>query len=219
MSTTEWNIPEEALARSIFAPLGGLIQIGAVAATGTWSLADASVSAFVSARQSELDRLLELIQESGDFTAPALQILNDLGYLREHPVEAPYLLMWSSGYQDISSRLGPSQLDAPATVRRMTRLGADLQLADFLHALVTASIARGPDVTRGTRLIAEALGIGTRLVSETTDDAPATAPRTAFRTWRVAHLAPLLLPDSPAVPDARRLFREYAHALEELLAA
>lgn len=43
--------------------------------------------------------------------------------------------------------------------------------------------------------------------------------RTVLRMWRVAFLADLLLPDSPARPDARVLFREYGHALDALLGA
>ncbi|MGB8940566.1 MAG: hypothetical protein WCD21_10070 [Streptomyces sp.] len=145
-----------------------------------------------------------------------MRIFDELGYLREHPVEAPSLLLWSSGYEDVRS-----PFDAPDALRRMCRLGADLQLTRFLQALVVAAIARGPDVARGAALIAEAVRIAVGLVggasAEGSDSARGAA--TTFRMWRVAFLADLLLPTSPAHPDARSLFREYGHELEKLLGA
>jgi hypothetical protein len=36
-------LPESAFAREVFTPLGGIVEIGAVVATGTWTVADASV--------------------------------------------------------------------------------------------------------------------------------------------------------------------------------
>ncbi|WP_405925305.1 hypothetical protein [Streptomyces sp. NBC_00035] len=36
-------IPEARLAREIFGPLGGIVEIGAVQATGTWTLPDVSM--------------------------------------------------------------------------------------------------------------------------------------------------------------------------------
>ncbi|WP_158070517.1 hypothetical protein, partial [Streptomyces luteocolor] len=193
-----WTVPEGVLARSVFAPLGGIVEIGAVAATGTWTLTDASVAGFVAARRSEVTRLLELVQEIGDFGAPAMGILDELGYLREHPVEAAFLLLWSSGYEEVSPRL-----DEPEAVHRMCRMGADLQPARFLQSLIEAALTRGPDVPQGAELIAEALRIATGLLGGApADDTPAAAPRTAFRIWRATSLAALLLPTSPAHPDA-----------------
>ncbi|MEU1121682.1 MULTISPECIES: hypothetical protein [unclassified Streptomyces] len=212
MSRTEWNISESVLGRSIFGPLGGIVEIGAVSATGTWSLSGASVASFVSAHQSDVSRLLEVVREIGDFDGPTMGIFDELGYLRDHPVQVPSLLMWSSLYEDMSP-----QLEAPASVRRMCRTGADLQLTRFLQELVNAAIARGPGEDRGTALIAEAVRIGAGLVAGALDEGPGTAARTVFRMWRVGFLADLLLPTSPAQPQARTRFRAYGHALEELL--
>ncbi|MEV5977085.1 hypothetical protein [Streptomyces sp. NPDC052114] len=210
----EWTLPESVLARSVFAPLGGIVEIGAVAATGTWTLTDASVAGFVAARRGEVARILELVQEIGDFGAPAMGILDELGYLREHPVEAASLLLWSSGYEEVSPRL-----EEPDAVRRMSRMAADLQPARFLQALIEAAITRGPDVPQGAELIAEALRMATDLLADASDDnSPAAATRTAFRIWRTTHLAGLLLPTSQAHPEARPLFRAYGHAVDELLA-
>ncbi|WP_423598007.1 hypothetical protein [Streptomyces sp. G5(2025)] len=98
-------------------------------------------------------------------------------------------------------------------------MGADPQLPRLLQAVVDAAIARGPEVARGAESIAEATRIATGLVAGVLDGDAATARRTAFRMWRVAFLADLLLPRSPARPEARPRFREYGHALEELLGA
>ncbi|MEV0116391.1 hypothetical protein AB0H77_24585 [Streptomyces sp. NPDC050844] len=214
MSKAGWNISESVLGRSVFGPLGGIVEIGAVAATGSWSLADASVGAFVSARRDEVTRLLEVIREVGNFSTPTMDIFDELGYLRDHSVAAPSLLMWSSVYEDVSPRL-----EEPDAVRRMSRMGADLQLTRFLQALVNAAIARDPEASRGAELIAEALRIAVGLADGALDGDPVTAQRNVFRMWRVSCLADLLLPDSPARPDARTCFREYAHVLERMLAA
>ncbi len=205
---------ESVLGRAVFGPLGGIIEIGAVAATGTWSLADVSVGDFVSQRQDDVTRLLETIRDVGDFTQPVMALFDELGYTRDHPVAAPSLLMWSAGYEEVSARL-----EEPAAVRRMSRVGADLQLARLLQALVDAAIARGPEVARGAGLIAEALRIATGLVAGALDGDADTATRAVYRMWRVAFLAGLLLPDSSARPEARPRFREYGHALEHLLGA
>lgn len=143
-------------------------------------------------------------------------IFDGLGYLREHPVSAPPMLMWSSMYEEMSPRL-----EEPDAVRRTSRMGADLQLTRFLQALVNAAIARGPEVARGAPLIAEALRIAVGLVGGAMDEdhGSARGARTVLRMWRVAFLADLLLPNSPARPDARVLFREYGHALDALLDA
>lgn len=213
----EWDIPEDVLGRAVFAPLGGVVEIGAVAATGAaWSLRDASVGAFGSARQNDVARLLGVVQEVGDFGEATMAIFDGLGYLREHPVGAPSMLMWSSMYEEM-----PSRLEEPDAVRRMSRTGADLQLTRFLQALVNAAIARGPGVARGAPLVAEALRIAVGLVGGAMDEGHGSArgARNVLRMWRVAFLAELLLPDSAARPEARVLFREYAHALEESLGA
>ncbi|MEV0525898.1 hypothetical protein AB0I66_20910 [Streptomyces sp. NPDC050439] len=212
-SVPKWDVPELSLARSVFGPLGGIVEIGAVVATGTWDLADVSVGGFVAGRQGDVGRLLEVVRRVGNFGQPVMGIFDELGYLREHPVEASSLLLWSSGYEDVRG-----QFDQPHAVRRMSRLGADLQLTRFLQALITAAIARGPNVARGAALVAEALRIAAGLVGSTTAEEPGgPAAMTVLRMWRVAHLADLLLPNSPAHPEARPLFRAYGHALEELL--
>lgn len=95
----------------------------------------------------------------------------------------------------------------------MSRMGADLQLTRFLQALVNAAIARGADATEGAPLVSEALRIAVRIAG----GAPEPGAGTVFAMWRVAFLADILRPNSPARPDARDTYRHYAHVLEDAL--
>ncbi|MFF3408326.1 hypothetical protein ACFYW8_19370 [Streptomyces sp. NPDC002742] len=204
-------LPESAYAREVFSTLGGIVEIGAVVATGAWAVADASVGSLVSARRAEIDRLLAVVRALGGFSDASMAVVDELGCLREHEVTAPSLLLWSGCIEEISPRL--TELERPSAVRRMCRMGADLQLAHFLQALVTASIAGGTEAARGAERVAEALTIAVALA----DDSGRSGAADTFRAWRVAFLPGVLRPDSSAPEYGRAGFRAYAHALEELL--
>ncbi|NEA68182.1 hypothetical protein [Streptomyces sp. SID12488] len=49
---------EARLARAVFGPLGGVVEVGAVNSTGTWELADVSVGDFLARRRGDVERLL-----------------------------------------------------------------------------------------------------------------------------------------------------------------
>lgn len=205
-------IPEELLARSVFAPLGGVVEIGAVNGTGTWKLSDVSVGDFVVRRRRELRCLMGGIQEACRFGAPVMAIADELGYLREHEVSVPSLLLWSAGLTGVPESL--EDLAEPRVVRRMCRMGADLQLARFLQALITAAICAEVEERAGAAHIAEILGIA----SDLADSSGRNSPETAFRMWRVAHLPAILRPDSDAPQSGRAAFRAYDFELEKVLA-
>ncbi|WP_223190793.1 hypothetical protein [Streptomyces sp. TRM68416] len=114
--------PGQVLAREIFGPLGGILEIGAVSATGTWSVAEASVGDLVERHRADVDRLLDLIRETGRFSSESMAIGEQLGWLRDHQVTAPSLLLWSGNIQEISPRI--EELEEPRIVRRMCRMGA-----------------------------------------------------------------------------------------------
>lgn len=205
-------LPESAYAREVFSTLGGIVEIGAVVATGTWAIADASVGDLVSVRQGDVDRLLAAVRALGGFSDASMAIADELGYLREHEVTAPLLLLWSGCIEEFSPRL--EELERPSAVRRMCHMGADLQLAKFLQALVTAAIAGGTDVSQGAERVSEALTIAVTLA----DDGGRSSAAGTYRAWRVAFLPGILRPDSTAPDYGNAGFRAYAHALEELLA-
>jgi hypothetical protein len=206
-------VPEEGLAREIFGPLGGIVQIGSVVATDTWAVGEASVGELVSRRRDEVDQLLAVIREIGGFSDVAMAIADELGYLREHEVTAPSLLLWSGVIEQISPRL--EELEEPSVVRRMCRMGADLQLAHFLQALVTAAIVEGSDARQGTERVVEALNTAVALA----DDAGRNTAEGTFRTWRVTFLPGILRPRSSAPESGKAGFRAYARLMEDLLEA
>ncbi|MGW3934226.1 hypothetical protein [Streptomyces phaeochromogenes] len=206
-------VPEESLARSVFASLGGVVEIGAVNFTGTWRLADVSVDGFLAGRRKELGRLMDGIQEVCRFGAPGMAIADELGYLREHEVTPEFLLLWSAGLTGVPEPL--EELAEPRVVRRMCRMGADLQLTQFLQALITAAICAEVEERAGAAHIAGILGIASELV----DSSGRNSPETAFRMWRVAQLPDLLRPDSPAPQWGRAAFRAYDLELEKVLAS
>ncbi|MEV7788237.1 hypothetical protein AB0O72_23040 [Streptomyces sp. NPDC088106] len=128
-----------------------------MAAAGTWEVTRASVAGWVSRHRGEVDRFLVLVREIRRFSGPSMAIVDELGWLREHPVTAPSLLLWAVGIEEIPPRL--EDLEQPRAVRRMGRMGADLQLTRLLQAMVTAAVVgrRTPDDSAGK--IAEALDV------------------------------------------------------------
>ena len=72
------------MARAVFAALGGVVEIGAVRATGTWLLPDVSVRAFLEPRQDDLRRLLEGVRVVGRFSGAVMAIADELGYFADH---------------------------------------------------------------------------------------------------------------------------------------
>ncbi|GGS88519.1 hypothetical protein [Streptomyces violaceus] len=206
------RVPEAVLAREIFGPLGAVVEIGAVSATGTWSVGTASVGESVHRRRGEVDRLLELVRGVGGFSSSTMAIADELGYLREHEVTAPSLLLWSGAVEGIPSRL--DELERPDVVRRMCHMAADLQLTYFLQALVTAAVAAETEARQGAGRITEALAIATGLADATGRSDPATV----FRMWRVAHLPGLLRPEADAPEHGKAGFRAYDRALEVVVA-
>ncbi|SNX61574.1 hypothetical protein SAMN06272735_3316 [Streptomyces sp. TLI_55] len=202
---------QQTLARSVIAPLGGLLEVGAVTATGTWRLSDVSVGAYVTAHQAEVDHLLSGIHRVGAFGEVFLTVLDELGYLRDHEVTGLALLLWSGGVEGLP--VDVADLEEPSTVRRMCRMAADLQLTEFLDALITAAVAAGVETGAAARKVAEVLG----LAADLADGSGRCSPAGVFRTWRVARLPSLLRPGSDAPEWGKAGFRGYERGLAELL--
>ncbi|MFD5948729.1 hypothetical protein ACFWAZ_21015 [Streptomyces collinus] len=202
----------EPLARAIFAALGGVVEIGAVRATGTWLLPDVSVGAFLEPRQDDLRRLLDGVRVVGRFSGEVMVVADELGYFRDHDVPAASLLLWSEGIAGLPDPV--ERLEEPELVRRMCRIGADLQLTRLLQALVTAALATGTEPGEGAAGIAEIL----RVVCGLAEPGRAgTAPADVHRMWRVAHLPAILHPASDAPEWGKAGYRAYDAELERLL--
>lgn len=196
------------LARSVIAPLGGLLEIGAVTATGTWDLAGASLGAFLAEREGELTRVLAGVRGLCAFGPVFTTVADELGFFSDHEITAPSLLLWSGGVEGV--RPG---LEHPTAVRRTCRTGADLQLTELLHALVTAALVAGTGAVSGARELAGVLSLATGLADGTGHCTPATA----FRAWRLRHLVPVLRPDSGAPESGKEGFRAYERAMDAVI--
>ncbi|MDQ0715570.1 hypothetical protein QFZ55_005022 [Streptomyces luteogriseus] len=202
----------EGMARAVFAALGGIVEIGTVRSTGTWLLPDVSVGAFLEPRQGDLGRLMEGVRVVGRFSGEVMAIADALGYFRDHEVPAASLLLWSEGITGVPEP--PERLEEPALVRRMCRIGADLQLTRLLQALVTAALAAGTEPGEGAVGIAEILRGACGLVE------PGRAritPAEVQRMWRVAHLPAILRPASDAPDWGKAGHRAYDAELERVL--
>ena len=213
MSEQITPIPEDRLARAVFGPLGGVVEVGAVNSTGTWELSKVSVGDFLTRRQHDVERLLDGIRSVCRFSDAAMAIVDELGRFRDHEVPAAFLLLWSAGVTGVPQPL--ERLEEPAVVRRMCRMAADLQLTYFLQALITAAIAAGTEARQGAARIAEVLRIASELACPTSR----TMPTDICRMWRVSCLPDILRPDSDAPEYGKAGFRAYDQWLEELLAA
>ncbi|MGI5427987.1 hypothetical protein [Streptomyces sp. CA-179760] len=102
----------ERMARAIFAALGGIVEIGAVRATGTWALADTSVGEFLAPRQDDMRCLMEGVRAIGCFSDDIMIIADELGYFRDHDVSAASLLLWSDGIAGVPDLVG--RLEGPS---------------------------------------------------------------------------------------------------------
>lgn len=200
-------IPEEPLARAIFGPFGGVVEIGAVNATATWELGDVSLGDFLARKHGVVERVLDGIRSVCRFTDAAMSVADEVGWFRDHEVHAASLLMWSEGVTDVPQPV--ERLEQPPVVRRMCRVGADLQLTRFLQALLTAAIAAGTEPREGAARVAEILG----LASDLADPTGGSAPTVIFRMWRVAHLPGILRPGSDAPAAGKAAFRAYGQEL------
>ncbi|CAL9490807.1 hypothetical protein SUDANB1_03219 [Streptomyces sp. enrichment culture] len=200
------------LARAVFAALGGVVETGAVRAAGTWVLADVSVGDFLAPRQGDLRCLMEGVRASGGFSDEVMAIADELGYFADHDVPAASLLLWSEGITGVPQP--PERLEEPELVRRMCRIGADLQLTRLLQALVTAALAAGTGAGEGAAGIAQILRVACGFAEPGRAEV---TPVDVHRMWRVAHLPALLHPASDAPEWGKAGYRAYDAELERLL--
>ncbi|MET7451228.1 hypothetical protein ABZT03_04880 [Streptomyces sp. NPDC005574] len=202
-------ISETGLGYDVFAPLWGILELGAVTASGARSLRDVSLEAFVAARRDELDSLLELVRDIGDFTGETMAVFERQGGWNEgREVTAEYLMLYSGCIEAY-----PPDTDDPAVLRRMLHMAGDLQLTTLMHALVGTATVRGPGLQAAPGLIVTVVRMAGSLLG--VDDERVVSD--VFRMWRVTFLPDLLRPDAPAREGAKESFRRYAHALEDVI--
>ncbi|WP_329206034.1 hypothetical protein OG257_08035 [Streptomyces sp. NBC_00683] len=200
------EVSEVSLAREIFGPLGGIVEIGAVVDAGAGAaLARISVGDFTARNKSELTHILRTVQAVGNFHPSTMNLVDELGWHADHEITAASLLLWSRGIEEFSSHLG-----SPRSVRRMVSAGADLHLVHFTHALVGAAVALGKPAAASSERIVETVRRAARL---TGTDAPG-APWDVYRMWRASLLPTVLMPASGSPNSVKMGYRSFAHALE-----
>ncbi|MFD5833175.1 hypothetical protein ACFWHV_06335 [Streptomyces collinus] len=155
---------------------------------------------------------MEDVRALGRFPDAVMAIARELGYFADHEVPAASLLLWSEGITGVPEP--PERLEEPALVRRMCRIGADLQLTRLLQALVTAALAAGTESGEGVAGIAEVLRVACDLVEP---GRAGITPADVHRMWRVAHLSAILRPASDAPDWGKAGYRAYDAELERLL--
>ena len=122
------------------------------------------------------------------------------------------LLLWSEGIAGLPDPV--ERLEEPELVRRMCRIGADLQLTRLLQALVAAALAVGAEPGEGAAAVAEVLRVACGLVEP---GRAGIAPAEVHRMWRVADLPGILHPASDAPEWGKAGHRAYDAELERLL--
>ncbi|MFJ2232846.1 hypothetical protein [Streptomyces sp. NPDC087859] len=208
-------------ARWIFGPLGGVVVAGAVNATGTGQLAGVSPGEFLARRADDFERLMDGIRSVCRFDDAAMGIAEEMGWFGEYEVDAAHLALYS-GYLAATPEF-LDRLDQPSAVRRMCRMAADLQLTEFLGALIGVAVQAEAEAEaeaeteteagRGAARIVDVLAIACDLA----DPTGGTAPAQVLRMWRVAQLPGILDPRSPTPASLKGGFRAYDEALETLL--
>ncbi|KKD03737.1 hypothetical protein [Streptomyces sp. WM6386] len=93
-------------AREVFGPLGGVVEVGAVNATGTWVLAEASVGEFLARRRDDFERLMGGIREVCRFDDPAMGIAEELGWFRAYDEALETLLLGDMGRTTVRRTAG-----------------------------------------------------------------------------------------------------------------
>lgn len=203
------QVSETSLAREIFGPLGGIVEIGAVVdAEESAALAHVSIDEFTARNHPELSQILRTVQTIGNFHSSTMAIVEELGWHADHEISAPSLLLWSGGIEEYSS-----DLNNPQSVRRMASAGADLQLVRFTHAMVGVAVAVGQPVDASSELIVEAVRRAAGLVGAEN----AGAAREIYRMWRASLLPQVLMQTSASPNSVKTGYRSFAHALESML--
>ncbi|MET9902803.1 hypothetical protein [Streptomyces sp. NPDC006446] len=200
-------VSETGLGYDVFAPLWGLLELGAVAESGARALRDVSLADFVAAHRIDIDRLLGLVRDIGGFRPETMAIFERQGGWNDgREVTAEYLTIYSGCIESYSP-----EIDDPAALRRMVHMGRDLQLVTFMDALVGTATARGPGPDTAVPLVVDAVRTAGSLLGVQRERAAADT----FRMWRVTFLPGILRPDSSSSAEAKALFRAYAHGLED----
>ncbi|MGC5290458.1 hypothetical protein [Micromonospora sp. DT231] len=205
---------EVSLGYDIFAPLWGLLQLGAAREWDGTSPFRPVFLAFVTARRDSLARLLSAVQAVGDLSDQTVAIFEEQGGWSDADPEfvpdqlGASLLTYSGFLAEY-----PLDLADATTVRRAIDAGTDLQLVNLLQGLVGAALVRGPAVRSAAPLVVESM----RAAAEVIGAAAGSVLASVVSSWRIAHLSPALRPDSNMSEARRARLRALALQVESRL--
>lgn len=206
-------VSETTLGYEIFRPLWAMVVLGAVASVQSKPLQETTLVEYVTSQRSNLDRLLGTIRAVGDFSTETMAIFEEQGGWRsDHVVTIDELSMDMVMYSGFIEEYPPDVHDS-AVVRRLLDAGTDLQLANFMNALVDTAMARGPGLESSSALIIDAV----RMAGSLLGIHRGSLASDAFRLWRVAFLQNVLLPDSIAPENTRKDLRKYVRVLGNIV--
>ncbi|WP_147989510.1 hypothetical protein [Streptomyces sp. t39] len=188
----------ELVAREIFGPLGGVLEISAVRYSGYLVPVEArSFQSFVAGIEDELAAILDQIENLSKISRSEASIFESLGYGAPHEISLAALVMWSCGVAGFSSN----------DVERMVVAGSDIQLSRLTQALIFSAPSEG--VAANSEVIRRILlGCLRILGRSTTGDLSL-----ALRIWSVSILPAYLSPAAGASADSREKVRAYARCL------
>ncbi|MBF9131858.1 hypothetical protein I0C86_23245 [Plantactinospora sp. S1510] len=204
---------ETGMAYDIYAPLWGLLDLGALVSCDFAPPSADSFTRYVTSRRTQVDRLLDLVRALGDFHPETIGIFEKQGGWgndsRREPEAVLAALLLSAGFLERH----PVDPGDTTTIRRLARAAIDRQLVNLLDALVGVAQVRSRDVASACADVLEALAIACSLVER---NVPGTVADTV-RSWRTFVLPDVLRPGSPTSDATKDRLRDILHRLERLV--
>lgn len=204
---------ETGMAYDIYAPLWGLLDLGALVNCDFTPPSTDSFIRYVTSRRAEIDRLLDLVAALSGFHPETIGIFERQGGWRDgsrrEPEAVLAALLMSAGFVERH----PVDPGDTTTIRRLTQAAIDRQLVKLLDALVGVAHVRSRDVVSACDDVIDALAIACSLVRR---NALGTTADTV-RSWRTFVLPDVLVPGSPTSEATKDRLRDFLHRLETLV--
>ncbi|MGW3404263.1 hypothetical protein [Streptomyces zhihengii] len=190
----------ELVAREIFGPLGGVLEIAAVRRSGCLVPVDAhSFQSFAVGIEDELAAILDQIESLSRISRCEASVFERLGYGAPHEISLAALVMWSCGVAGMSSD----------DVERMVVAGSDIQLSRLVQALIFS--APSDEVSANSEMIRRILLGCLRILGRSTEGGLSLV----LRIWSASTLPAYLSPTSGASAASKEKVRAYARSLTE----
>lgn len=188
----------ELIAREIFGPLGGVLEIAAVRRSGFLVPVDVhSFQSFATEVEDELAAILDQVEGLSGISRCEASLFERLGYGAPHEISLAALVMWSCGVAGMSSD----------DVERMVVAGSDIQLSRLVQALIFS--APNDEVPANSEIIRRILLGCLRILGRSTEHDLSLV----LRIWSASTLPAYLSPTSGASAASKEKVRVYARRL------